>query len=704
MIYFPFCIHNHQPAGNFDFVLEDAYKKAYWPFLKLLHEHPAIKMTIHNSGFLLEWIVKKHPEYIELMREMVKRGQVEVMGGGFFEPILAVIPDSDRIAQIKMMADRIEELFGARPTGLWLAERVWEPTLPGTLKAAGVEYALVDDFHFIKAGLHPGDLGGYFISEDRGSTVKLFPGSEALRYLIPFRDVSDLEKHLNGLKGKLSRGNAAIYGDDGEKFGVWPGTHKLVFKDGWLKRFFLMIGAMKNVKPITLGEYAGEAKPLGRVYLPTCSYMEMGEWSLPAEAAKEYHAVTESLGEEKSQKAIRRFMQGGTWRGFFAKYPESNWMHKRMLLASGLLEKKSAENVLTKEALEKAATYLYKAQCNDAYWHGIFGGLYLPHLRTEVYGNILRCEQILKSDNKEEPYVEEIDVDADGCDEIIIRSGGMTLFMSPESGAKAFELDSNSLHINAMNVLTRWREAYHDKVLALNDGDKGRGVKSIHDSIKSKEKNIKRFLITDSTRRGSLGDYLISQEETLKSYSRGTFAGAASSDGAECEVKTPGRGAVFRRSMHLDNKELSITKEVLAEKKGGFSLTSAMSKKGEGVLDGYWYAVEFNVLMPGCDGPLVSFEVSANDGGAQRFGLKENLELEGAKWLKILDGFSGAAFTLSLEKEARLWSFPIYTVTLSEAGFERCFQGSAILLSFPLKLTGEGAEVFRMEFSLDKIL
>jgi len=297
MIYFPFCIHNHQPTGNFDFVLEEAYQKSYWPFLELLHEYPDIKITIHNSGFLLEWVVKNHPEYIELLKIMVKRGQVEVMGGGFFEPILAVIPDRDRIAQIRMMADRIEELFGTRPAGLWLAERVWEPTLPTSLKEAGVEYALVDDFHFIKAGLAPADLGGYFITEDRGSTIKLFPGSEALRYLIPFREVEELEGHLNGLKKTLAQGGAAIYGDDGEKFGVWPGTHKLVFKDGWLKRLFEMVGTLKGVKSITLGEYADEAKPLGRVYLPTCSYMEMGEWSLPVSASKEYHGLTESLGE-----------------------------------------------------------------------------------------------------------------------------------------------------------------------------------------------------------------------------------------------------------------------------------------------------------------------------------------------------------------------------------------------------------------------
>jgi len=704
MINFPFCVHNHQPAGNFDFVLEDAYKKAYWPFLRLLYEYPAIKMTIHNSGFLLEWIVKKHPEYIDLMKEMVKRGQVEVMGGGFFEPILAVIPERDRIAQIKMMAHRIEELFGKRPAGLWLAERVWEPTLPATLNAAGVEYALVDDFHFIKAGLRSEALGGYFISEDQGKIIKLFPGSEALRYLIPFRDVAELEGYFNGLKENALQGYAAIYGDDGEKFGVWPGTHKLVFKDGWLKRFFEMIGGMKKIKSLTLGQYADEAKPLGRVYLPTCSYMEMGEWSLPVEAAKEYHDTRESLGDGKSDRSIRRFMQGGTWRGFFAKYPESNWMNKRMLSASGLLEKKRAENDLSAEVLEEAAAYLYKAQCNDAYWHGIFGGLYLPHLRTEVYKNILFAEDILSEGLRGEPSVELADVDADGHEEVIIRGGDTALFISPRHGAAAFELDSTDLHINAMNVLSRWPEAYHEKVLALadEDEDKSDGAKSIHDSVKSKEKGIKRFLITDSQRRGSLVDRFISCRETYEAFVKGTNCDAGDFAGAEYEVRATRRGAVFSRSASLGSSELSITKEVSVNKEGGFSITSAISKKGDGVLDGYSYGLEFNVLLPGCDGPFSSFEVIGGEGAVERFGLKESLDLKGVSSLRAVDGFTGAVFCLNMEREARVWSFPIYTVTLSEAGFERCFQGSSILLLFPLTLKGDKEGIFKVGFSLDK--
>ncbi|MFQ5428313.1 MAG: alpha-amylase/4-alpha-glucanotransferase domain-containing protein [Thermodesulfobacteriota bacterium] len=707
MIYLPFCIHNHQPAGNFDFVLEDAYKKSYWPFLKLLHEYPAIKMTIHNTGFLLDWIVKHHPEYIEMLSIMVKRGQVEIMGGGFYEPVLAVIPDKDRAAQITMMSDRIVELFGVRPRGLWLAERVWEPTLPMSLSEAGVEYVLVDDFHFIKAGLRREELGGYYVTEDRGHVVKVFPGSEDLRYLIPFRTVEELESHLKGLKGNLIGGNAAIYGDDGEKFGVWPGTNKLVFKDGWLKRFFEMIKGLECVSPVSLGEYAASEKPLGRVYLPTCSYMEMGEWSLPTRAGRDYCRLMESLRENhthnEDNKAGTRFIQGGTWRGFFSKYPESNWMHKRMLMASRLLGQKRAEGSLSRKVLERAARSLYKSQCNDAYWHGIFGGLYLPHLRTEVYRNIIECEALLMAGGKAGPAVESLDIDADGLPEYVITSGDSRLFINPRQGGAAFELDVLSAGLNAMNVLTRWPESYHHKIEALEEDEKSGKVESIHNAVKSKEKNIKRFLVKDSMRRGSLVDHLIVPGERPADFASGSLLWGRSFAGAPYESRINGNGAIFSRTATVEDRSFTISKEVRPNGKGGFFVRSAFCNEGAALAEGTRYGIEFNILLPGCDGPHSCFEVTAHNGTIKAVGLGEPQEFEDVAGLSVLDGFTGAAFSLTLPAAASIWSFPIYTVTLSEAGFERCFQGSSILLLFPLGSAPDMDESFEVEFSLYKI-
>ena len=69
---------------------------------------------------------------------------------------------------------------------MWLAERVWEPHLPETIAEAGINHVVVDDFHFKMAGLRDDELDGYYLTEEQNGIVRIFPGSERLRYLIPF--------------------------------------------------------------------------------------------------------------------------------------------------------------------------------------------------------------------------------------------------------------------------------------------------------------------------------------------------------------------------------------------------------------------------------------------------------------------------------------------------------------------------------------
>ncbi|MCS7227636.1 MAG: 4-alpha-glucanotransferase, partial [Endomicrobia bacterium] len=119
-VYFLLCIHNHQPVGNFEHVIEEAYQKAYKPFIDIVRKYPEFKFALHCSGILWDYFIDKHQEYIEIVKELVKRGQVELISGGYYEPILSSIPQKDRIGQIKMANEFIYETFGVEPKGLWL--------------------------------------------------------------------------------------------------------------------------------------------------------------------------------------------------------------------------------------------------------------------------------------------------------------------------------------------------------------------------------------------------------------------------------------------------------------------------------------------------------------------------------------------------------------------------------------------------------
>src|SRR3989338_8504227 len=125
MIHLLWAIHNHQPVGNFDFVFARAHDRAYRPFLDVLKAHPRIRISLHYSGILLDWLERNRPEYLRDLRALSEAGQVEILGGGYYEPILPMLGDRDREGQIAKLSRRVESLFGAPPRGMWLAGGGW---------------------------------------------------------------------------------------------------------------------------------------------------------------------------------------------------------------------------------------------------------------------------------------------------------------------------------------------------------------------------------------------------------------------------------------------------------------------------------------------------------------------------------------------------------------------------------------------------
>ena len=146
-------VHCHQPIGNFGWVFADVFEQAYRPMVEALARHPRVRVGLHYTGPLLEWLIAERPSFIADLRVLVEREQVEILGGGLYEPVLASLPERDRIGQLQRMADAVEDAFGRRPRGAWLAERVWEPDVPTSLAAAGYGWTIVDDAHLRAAAV-----------------------------------------------------------------------------------------------------------------------------------------------------------------------------------------------------------------------------------------------------------------------------------------------------------------------------------------------------------------------------------------------------------------------------------------------------------------------------------------------------------------------------------------------------------------------
>ena len=681
---FCFGIHNHQPIGNFDHVLVEATERAYRPFLERLHARSEIRLVVHCTGSLLEWLRERAPGTFDLLVALAGRGQVELLTGGFYEPILAVLPDHDKFGQIERLTAFLKTHVGIRPRGMWLAERVWEPHLPRVLVEAGVEYVLVDDRHFALAGLDPEALGGYYLTEDQGTRLRVFPISQRLRYLIPFAEVEASLEYLATRRGKVP---AVTMVDDGEKFGVWPGTHAHVYEKGWLDRFFDRLLATEWLDLATLSDVVDRVEATAPVYLPTASYREMGEWALPLAAQRRLERAKHDLERLGGGDADADLLRGGFWRTFLVKYPEVADTYWKMLRLSGAVRGALAR-APHDGRLTEAQVALWRGQANDAYWHGVFGGCYLPHLRRAVKSALLECERrLIESGALPTPAWTREDGNGDGREEVYVRTRELTLTLNPALGGAITELGYLGRDLDVGDVLARRPEIYHAEVRAGSRRDGGAGVKTIHDAPAPKEAGLEALLAYDEVRRGSLLDGWFDAGATpldpVSPWERALLALPGEPLG--CTTREVG-GAIAVTFTGGAEAPVSVEKAVTI-REATVEVRYRLTAPAATPVAGRW-AVQWNLALTAGDAPgrylTATGRPSLGSTGRER----------DAAGVALVDEWIGVRARLAWAPAAELAWGPVQTVSVSEAGFERIYQGTAVLVVWPVGLrAGETREL-----------
>ncbi len=671
---FVFGVHNHQPLGNFDHVIRRLTAESYYPFLKKAAENPHFRFSLHASGILLKWWEENDPKTFDLLGELIVRGQVEPVCGGFFEPILAVIPREDRKEQILRHKDYLKRHFGKIPEGLWLTERVWDQALVEDLASLGIKYVVVDDRHFIVSGFEKEALYGYYYTEAEGKRLAVFPIDENLRYAIPFWPVERLAQYLNEVA--FRGGELAVYFDDGEKFGVWPGTKKWVYDEGWLDKF---LGALSRwqeegkVEIMTFGEAVQRLPAKGLAYLPTASYAEMEEWALPAKRILELLELENRLRPEKTRFAP--FIRGGHWRNFFVKYPESNYLHKRMYQVSELSRKKFDP---------EARVDILAAQCNDAYWHGIFGGLYLPHLRQALWERLLAAETKLRKDQKLTFSAQ--DIDFDGREELLFTSGKATLALKPSYGGHLVEWSSLKSHHNYQNTLTRRFEAYHEAIKHPEEPppEAEEGAFSIHQLKKRPSEEVLKALVYDWYERQSLIEHFFDPKRGLEDFVRCDFGEWGDFANQPYHWHRTGSEILLFRDGGLyppgsGRRPLLLRKRVRV-KKGGLKLEVAYELEYRAEEETRcFFGVELNLL------PLFMVR---GEGAFLTDGKEEDwhIPLQGVGKKFVFKGRE-ESLEVVLPEKGSFFLFPVKTVSQSEAGYDLTSQGLSFMPYWPLSLT-----------------
>src|SRR4029078_2206461 len=154
-----------------------------------------------------------------------------------------------------------------------------------------------------------------------------------------------------------------------------------------------------------------------------------------------------------------RWLRGAMWRNFQVRYREINDLHKQMLRTSALVE-----GMAPGLRRELAVDPLLAGQSNDPYWHGLFGGIYLPDLRLANHANLVAAEDLALGGGAGETGVE-LDLDLDGRPEILLANAGEFVTIKPDEGAGIGRWDVRAARLALGAAARRRPEAYHEEQL-----------------------------------------------------------------------------------------------------------------------------------------------------------------------------------------------------------------------------------------------
>ena len=529
----------------------------------------------------------------------------------------------------------------------------------------------------------------------------MFGSDRRLRYGIPFGRVEDMIDHLVA-NATPDGDRLACMGDDGEKFGAWPDTGEHCWgADGWVDRFFAALEAEPAIATVTPSDWLAGHRPVGRIYLPTSSYFEMGEWALPADQAPGFEAAVRS-GIEGGEPWVR-WLRGGFWRNFQVKYREVNDLHKQMLRASAKVA------AMPDGAARRLATeHLHQGQSNDCYWHGVFGGIYIPHMRLATHEHLIAAEDladtVARASGAPVDETAAVDTDLDGIDEVLMASPGQLIVVDPAEGGGIGTWDLRAVRHALSAVMRRRPEAYHARLLAHEASDAPVGgvagndadgdevpPATIHAAVRSREPGLAARLRYDAYERRSGLVHLFGPGVTAGAFADGTATELGDAVDGPYEVvgleagvvglvrdvdvrdAMAGEPAVVRVAKRLtaggDRRRPTLELEVIVENRAATPVRFDL-------------AVEWALTMLGGGAnPAAYYRV-----GADRLAHDSTGERAGLTRLASGNDQIGIELTTTADPPATAWWSPIETISNSEAGFERVYQGSALVLVWPVEL------------------
>jgi alpha-amylase len=385
----------------------------------------------------------------------------------------------------------------------------------------------------------------------------------------------------------------------------------------------------------------------------------MSEWSLPSSAQEHFE---EFVRQNDSNQTVKPFIRGGFWRNFLNKYEESNNIHKKMLYMSSKIYSKKVKGKKITDELQK---FLYAGQCNCAYWHGVFGGLYLPHLRKAIYENLLKAENLYNKKFGIKKGWTAKDFDCDAINELLYESENQNIYVDLENGGSIFEFDVLKKNYNFSNVLTRRYEHYHKKLQdAIQNNRITDSITSIHtDAVKVKELGLENHLVYDWYRKSSLLDHFFHIDTkydrlyNVKFVEDGDFVlGKYDAKIISNKLQLTRKGHVWFDGSHLP---VEVVKVINPLSENGYEVEYSIKNLSDKKID-FLFGVE----------QVFAFSEKTDED------VKEFVNVN--EWTRKDDGLNVMA-KISSSINCDIWVTPIQTVSNSDNGYEKTYQGTTVV-------------------------
>jgi alpha-amylase len=261
------------------------------------------------------------------------------------------------------------------------------------------------------------------------------------------------------------------------------------------------------------------------------------------------------------------------------------------------------------------------------------------------------------------------DANGDGRDEILVRTPSLALTIDPALGGALTELAYLPRTLDLADVMTRRPEAYHEQVRRRRLAESGAGARTIHEAHVSKEDGLDALLSYDGSRRACLLDGRVSV-------------------GAPPDAVAPWpAGVAARPRFTVEEREGAVT--VVFAAAGGVDkriVTRAATVRAEyrvAAAPGTRFAVQWNLALSAGEAPGRYLSLPGHPSLGSRGRTAE------ARAVTLTDEWIGVDAHLSWSEGAELSWGPVETVSVSETGFERIYQGIALLLTWPVSGAGD---------------